>query len=233
MHEFVILYGCIDRRVLARRGVRRDPARRDDRRALQDLDAYVHLLGRSHRRSRVRRARRHVRQRQASARDQSRRHAAGSERLVYVDQRGRTSTRVRRSDRARRSCAACGSARARWSAQALWSRTTCRQAPPSSAIPRASFRRASMLPSLSIVIPAFDEAASIEATIADALAVGAQVTGDTLEVSGRATTARATTRPRKVRVANMTHEPRLRGAGSRDQSRDRSIDARALRRGAA
>jgi glycosyltransferase involved in cell wall biosynthesis len=33
-----------------------------------------------------------------------------------------------------------------------------------------------MLPSLSIVIPAFDEAASIEATVADALAIGGEVT---------------------------------------------------------
>lgn len=38
-----------------------------------------------------------------------------------------------------------------------------------------------MLPSLSIVVPAFNEAASIEATLDDALAVGSQVTGD-LEV---------------------------------------------------
>jgi len=38
-----------------------------------------------------------------------------------------------------------------------------------------------MLPSLSIVIPAFDEAASIAATIDDALEVGARVTRE-LEV---------------------------------------------------
>src|SRR5512135_3207912 len=38
-----------------------------------------------------------------------------------------------------------------------------------------------MLPSLSIVVPAFDEAASIEATIDDALEVGARVAGE-LEV---------------------------------------------------
>jgi glycosyltransferase involved in cell wall biosynthesis len=65
-----------------------------------------------------------------------------------------------------------------------------------------------MLASLSIVVPAFDEAASIEATIADALEIGARV-ADTLEVivcndgsrddTGAIVRARASADPR-VRV---------------------------------
>jgi dolichol-phosphate mannosyltransferase len=73
-----------------------------------------------------------------------------------------------------------------------------------------------MLPSLSIVVPAFDEAASIEATIDDALAVGAQVANE-LEVvvcndgsrddTAAIVRARATSEPRLI----LLDRPRNRG----------------------
>ena len=79
--ELVNLYGCRIGDHIAHRRVRRGPARRRDRRALQDLEPHLHLRRRDDRGRRVRRPRRDVHQRSASARGQRRRRPADRSRL--------------------------------------------------------------------------------------------------------------------------------------------------------
>ena len=78
-----------DRRRDANRHVRRDPARRRRRRALQDPEPHVHLRRRHDRRRGLRRPRRDVRQRQAPRSDERGRRAAGRRGLgAASDRRG-------------------------------------------------------------------------------------------------------------------------------------------------
>ena len=73
VHSFTNLYGCADRRRDPDRDLRRDPARRRDRRRLQDPEPHLHLRRGPDRGRGLRRPRRHLRQRQAPAGDRRRR----------------------------------------------------------------------------------------------------------------------------------------------------------------
>ena len=93
-----------DRRRDPDRSVRRDPARGADRRPLQGPEPHLRLRGRDRRGRGVRRARRHVRQRQVPARDDGRRRAADGGGLAAAGdgRRARRLTRVRRDHPGRR-----------------------------------------------------------------------------------------------------------------------------------
>ena len=93
VYSFTNLYGCRIGAGTRDRHVRRDPARRRDRRELQDPEPYVHLRRRRDRRPRVRRPRRAVRERQDPAGDERRRRPRRRERLGSSSGSGRATGR--------------------------------------------------------------------------------------------------------------------------------------------
>ena len=89
IHGFVNLYGCAIGDETPHRHVRRDPARRDDRPALQDLEPHVHLRRRDDRGRVLHRPRRDVHQRPLSARGQRRRQLKAADDWKVVADAGR------------------------------------------------------------------------------------------------------------------------------------------------